>query len=352
MRRVAVILGAPVDDVTMDEAVERIFAFVDDGRASGRTHQVATVNVDFIVRSTSDPLLRDILQRTELSIPDGMPLVWASRLFGTPLRERVAGADLLPALAARGASRTLRLCLFGSAAGVAERAASMLQSRTPGIEVVGTEGSAVSAAGEMDPEALKPIIDAKPDIVGVALGNPKQEFWIERYSRVIGAPVCIGIGGTLDLLVGEKRRAPAWMQRSGLEWVFRAAQEPRRLVGRYARDLAVFGPRMARQAWTGRSRSRHPGSVALDTPTGRSVLTLAGTPAPQAVADVIDTSTLGDDLDVDIAALDGPDNRTAALLAAIALAARGGGTEMTLRGSSAAQLARLDDLGLGSMLSR
>ncbi len=120
----------------------------------------------------------------------------------------------------------------------------------------------------MDPEALKPIIDANPDIVGVALGNPKQEFWIERYSQAIGAPVCIGIGGTLDLLVGEKRRAPAWMQRSGLEWVFRAAQEPRRLVGRYAHDIAVFGPKMARQAWTGRSRSRHPGSVALDTAAG------------------------------------------------------------------------------------
>jgi N-acetylglucosaminyldiphosphoundecaprenol N-acetyl-beta-D-mannosaminyltransferase len=257
VRAVVEILGVPIDDVTMEEAVERITGFVETGRETRRAAQVATVNVDFVVQATRNPALMDILHRTALSIPDGMPLVWGSRLLGTPLRERVAGADLVPALAQRGAAAGMRIYLFGAAPGVAEHAASLLAERFPGLDVTGDEGARVSPSGEMEPAALEPIVAFRPDIVCVALGNPKQEFWIERYAAAVGASVYIGVGGTLDLLVGEKRRAPGWVQRAGLEWVFRAAQEPRRLAGRYAKDLVVFLPKLARQVCTER-RHRPP----------------------------------------------------------------------------------------------
>ncbi len=235
-------LGAPVDDVTVEEAVDRIAAMVVDGRASGRVHQVVTVNVDFVVNAQGDRDLLAILRRADLAIPDGMPLVWGSRLLGTPIRERATGVELLPALVERAASDDLRVCLFGAAPGVAARAADLLVARYPGATVVGLEAPAVGRDGSMDPSGLAPLRAVDADIVGVALGNPKQEHWIARHGAAVGCPVFIGIGGTLDFLTGETTRAPAWMQRAGLEWLHRAMSEPRRLAMRYAKDIVVYLP--------------------------------------------------------------------------------------------------------------
>ncbi len=247
MRSLAVVLGVPVDDVTMDESLERISAFVEQGRVSGRSYQVATVNVDFVVNSCADPELVTLLQRADLAIPDGMPVVWASKLIGGPLRQRVAGADLVPELAALAASRSYSMMVFGSAEGVAEKAAEILRANNPGLIITGFGGPFFDRVTDMSDDVLDVIRDARPDILCVALGHPKQERWIEEYRDKLDVPVLVGVGGSLDFIVGTKARAPKWMQRAGLEWTHRFATEPRRLWKRYTRDLTVFGPRVLRQ---------------------------------------------------------------------------------------------------------
>ena len=275
MKPGAVVLGVPLDDVTLGEAVDRCSELVEAGRRTGRTHQVTTVNVDFIVNALDDPQLRRVLQESDLAVPDGMPVVWGSRLLGAPLRERVAGADLVPALAARAAQEGYRMFLFGSADGVAERAAALLEHRYPGAAVTGTAGPLFRRVDDMDPQVLEEIRAARPDILCVALGHPKQERWIARHRAALGVPVMIGVGGTLDFLVGAKRRAPVWMRRSGLEWAHRVATEPRRLAGRYARDLTHYFPLVLQQAWL--TRGEAPPWVATDDDAdGMRIVDLSG----------------------------------------------------------------------------
>jgi N-acetylglucosaminyldiphosphoundecaprenol N-acetyl-beta-D-mannosaminyltransferase len=250
------VLGVPVDDVTIDEAIDRIFELVADGRVRRRCHQVATVNVDFVVNAVRDPAMLTVLQQASLCIPDGMPIVWGSRLLNSPLRERVAGADLVPALVARAVERGARVQLFGAAPGVATAVARLLNERFPGAIVDGDAGPRFDRAAELESSEVQSIRTFGPDICCVAMGNPKQEEFIARFGAELGVPVMIGIGGTLDFLAGHTQRAPAWMQRSGLEWLHRAVSEPRRLVRRYARDASVFLPRLVRQAWRGRRNVR------------------------------------------------------------------------------------------------
>lgn len=272
---VAMILGVPVDDVTMDDALDRILELVDDGRRRGCTHQVSTVNVDFVVNAMADAELATTLRRSALSIPDGMPIVWMSRMIGRPLRERVTGADLVPALVERAAQRSLVVSLYGAGPGVAEAAASLLGRRFPGARVVGDGGPSFRRIDELGPADVEPLRQLSPDICCVAFGNPKQEQFIARFGAELGIPVMIGVGGTLDFLVGEKRRAPAWMQRVGLEWLHRAITEPRRLAARYLRDAMVYGPAAVRQARAGR-RSIRRGEVDIADDDGRLVVDLTG----------------------------------------------------------------------------
>ena len=211
--------------------------------------QVATVNVDFVVNAQHDQVLREILLRADLCVADGMPVVWYSKLKGVPLRERVTGADLVPALVDRSREHGWRVLLFGSAPGVAEAAADLLVGRFPGASVHGISGPMLRDVAAMEQEWLDAITELRPDVICVALGNPKQEKWIEAFRSRLGVPVLIGVGGTLDFLVGGRRRAPDWMKRSGLEWVYRAAQEPGRLGRRYLRDAIVFAPHAARALW-------------------------------------------------------------------------------------------------------
>ena len=263
MRSLVVVLGVPVDDVTMPESVDRIAAFVEDGRRSGRTHQIATVNVDFVVNACAEADLAAILQGADLAIPDGMPIVWASKLFRRPLRERVAGADLVPELAAMAAGRGYSMMLFGSGPGVAESVAATLGARHPGLRIIGYGGPLFDRVSDMDDEVLDVIRTAAPDILCVALGHPKQEHWIETYRDKLDVPVFIGVGGSLDFIAGTKARAPVWIRKIGLEWLHRLVTEPRRLAKRYARDLVTFGPLVCRQLWRMRAgdRTRTPTTV-------------------------------------------------------------------------------------------
>ena len=205
--RSVVLLGTPIDDVTMTEAVERIADMIADGRATGRVHQVATVNVDFVVNAAEDRDLLAIMRRTDLAIPDGMGIVWGARLLGVPIRERTSGVELVPALVERAASDDWRICLFGAAPGVAAQAADAPRRAVPRCRRRRPRGTI--GRGRRDDGPRRARTDARrldADVVGVALGNPKQERWIARHGAALGAPVFIGIGGTLDFLTGVTRR--------------------------------------------------------------------------------------------------------------------------------------------------
>lgn len=249
MRKLLILLGVPIDDLTMDEALQRLETFIAIGRATGKSHQVATINADFVVNSLHDLELQRILQESDMTTADGMPLVWGARMLGVPLAGRVTGADMVPALAERAAQQGYSLYLLGARPGVAARAAAILQERYPGLNIVGVHSPPNQPILEMDRSVLEQVQAAQPDILLVAFGNPKQEKWIKMHLHELGVPVSIGIGGTLDMITGITRRAPRWMQRSGLEWLYRLFQEPRRLWKRYVQDLAYFGYFFARQAW-------------------------------------------------------------------------------------------------------
>ncbi len=238
------ILGVPFDNLTLAEAVRRISAMI----AERRPHYVATANVDFLVQARGDVELRRILLEADLVLCDGTPLVWASRWLGNPLRERVAGSDLVPALVREAAEKGHRLFLLGAGAGVAAGAAERLHEQHPSLIICGHYSPPFSGLLEMDhEEAASRIREARPDVLLVSFGCPKQEKWIAMHYRSLGVPVVIGVGASLDFLANRVRRAPPWMRRSGLEWGYRLLQEPRRLFRRYANDLARFAPAITSQ---------------------------------------------------------------------------------------------------------
>jgi N-acetylglucosaminyldiphosphoundecaprenol N-acetyl-beta-D-mannosaminyltransferase len=255
-RKLLVILGIPIDDLNMEEALERIEEFVTLGRTTGKTHQIATVNADFVVNALKDPELRYLLQEADMATADGMPLVWGARALGVPLEGRVTGADLVPALAERAARRGFSLFLLGAEPGVAACAADVLKQRHPNLIIAGVASPPYSSVLEMDRAVIDQIRRVQPDILLVAFGNPKQEKWIGMYGREVGVPVMIGVGGTLDFIAGKTRRAPHWLQRLGLEWLYRLLQNPRRLWRRYVADLLGFGAFFLRQWWIMRQGKR------------------------------------------------------------------------------------------------
>jgi exopolysaccharide biosynthesis WecB/TagA/CpsF family protein len=260
--RVALVCGVPVEDVTLDEAAQRVCHLVVQGRNKHRTHQVVTVNTDFLANSLIDPGLRRLLQNADLAIPDGMPVVWVSKLLGAPLRTRVAGADLVPELADRCRWAGYSMYLLGGAEGVAEQAAESLRRRYPGLQVAGESGGQFSRPEDMDPRVLARIARLRPDVLCVGLGHPKQERWIEAYRERVHVPVMIGVGASLDFLAGTQRRAPEWMQRTGTEWLHRTLRQPARFLPRYTRDLVRVGPRLFREAVVTRQRTHPGGGVA------------------------------------------------------------------------------------------
>jgi N-acetylglucosaminyldiphosphoundecaprenol N-acetyl-beta-D-mannosaminyltransferase len=228
------VLGLPLDCLTADGAVAAIEALI----LSGGTHQVATANLDFWLNSLSDRHLHRIIAGCSLVLPDGMPLVWVSELLGCPLAERVTGVDLVPRLAELSARKGYGIFLLGGKGDVAERAKNMLENRFPGVRIVGTYSPSEEEVEQPDQnELLQRIQVAKPEILLVALGNPKQEKWIWMQRKRLGVPIAMGVGGSFEFLVGDMRRAPVWIQRCGLEWAMRLLQEPGRLGPRYLRDF-------------------------------------------------------------------------------------------------------------------
>lgn len=223
------ILGVRVHDVTYEEALRILEGFVGDGEA----HLVVTLNPELIMAAQDDEDFKEILNDACLALPDGMGLLWGSRILGETLRQRVAGVDTVERLAALSAGKGYRLFLLGAAPGVAEEAARRLCARCPGLQIVGTYAG--SPDEEDEPEILKRIHEARPDFVLVAYGAPRQEKWIHRNLGALGATVAMGVGGSLDFISGRAVRAPRWIRRVGLEWLHRLCREP----WRWRRMLAL-----------------------------------------------------------------------------------------------------------------
>lgn len=219
-----------------------------------RCRFVVTPNVDHVVMHAHRSDLRAAYRDAALVVADGAPLVAASRFLGRTLPERVAGSDLVPRLLSRGAETTqpLRVFLLGAGPGIADRAARRIGAKYKGVSIVGTHCPPLGF--ENDPDANATAIDAvaaaKPDLLIVGLGAPKQELWVHRHQDQLRAKVAVCAGATIDFLAGHKNRSPRWMQRAGAEWLHRLASEPRRLAGRYARD-AWFFPQIVYREWRG-----------------------------------------------------------------------------------------------------
>lgn len=269
MRHRVNLLDMWIDKIDLTGAMSHIDAFV----RAGRPHQVMTVNVDFLRLGLENRAFHHLINAADLAVPDGMPLLWAARLRGDPLPARVTGIDLIVECATLAAAKDYTIFLLGAGPGVAAAAAATLRARCPGVRIVGTYAPPVVRAFDDDEKTVRLIREMRPDMLFVAFGAPKQDVWIHAHLQRLDVPVCMGVGGAFDMLAGRVRRAPVWMQRAGLEWLYRVAQEPTRLWKRYiVDDLPVFMRLMVQ---------RRTGAGAAHAVTGLRV----GLTCPEAVGD-------------------------------------------------------------------
>ncbi len=222
-RNRADILGSLVDEVDYDQAMKAITAFV----AGRQGALIITANAEIIYQASEMPEYREMINQAELVTPDGIGTVWAGRHLGYSFRERVTGIDLIFKICAEAIYRGWSLYLLGAAPGVAERAAGVLRQSYPGLIICGTRDGFFKPDEEAD--VVTEITSAQPDILLVAMGAPRQEMWISCHREELGVPVYMGVGGSFDVISGQKKRAPQWIIRLHLEWFFRLLQEPSRL---------------------------------------------------------------------------------------------------------------------------
>ena len=227
-------MNTEVDNLTMAEALERMEALIREDRCA----YVVTPNVDHLVQLERGGELCEVYRGADLILTDGKPLIWISKWYGTPIKEKISGSDLFPKLCALAARKGYTMFFLGAAEGVAATAARNLEARYPGLQVVGTYSPPMGF--EKDGEEMRRIREmiraAKPHILIVSLGCPKQELFILHNKDALGVPLSLGLGASLDFEAGNVRRAPRWMADHGLEWLFRITQEPRRMAKRYLVD--------------------------------------------------------------------------------------------------------------------
>jgi N-acetylglucosaminyldiphosphoundecaprenol N-acetyl-beta-D-mannosaminyltransferase len=251
MERVT-LFGVSIDNVNAAEAVERVRELLENGSQ----HYVTTPNTDHVVRLQKDTALRQAHEEASLVLADGWPVVQACRILGRPLKGRVTGADLLPNVCEMAAKSGRSLYILGGMDGVAERAAHNLRARYPGLRIAGTYSPPFGF--ERDAEECRRIAEridrARPDLLAIGLGCPKQELWIAKHRREMQFGVALCIGAAIDFAAGNLSRAPQWMQHNGLEWLYRLAQEPGRLWKRYLVDDMAFARVVARE-WFNRRKS-------------------------------------------------------------------------------------------------
>lgn len=241
------ILGMGIDSVSLEEAVKEILNIIENYPSDQRARYISTINTDFINNSlgwnwsnVNNKELLSLIRRSSLSLCDGKPLLWLSKLLGSPLKERIAGASLLLPLLFAITQNNRSVFLLGGSENDVQRAAARITATLPNIKIVGmatpriaTLGPLLAVEPERDALLLEQIHNAKPDLLLINLGNPKQELWFARVANDLKVPVSIGIGGSLSFISGSIERAPEWMQKYGLEWFHRFLQEPKRLWKRY-----------------------------------------------------------------------------------------------------------------------
>ncbi len=228
------ILGVPIDALTMEEVLDRVDkAIVGRGRL-----QIGVVNAAKLVNMRRDPALRADVLSCNLILADGVSVVWASRLLGRPLPERVAGIDLMLGMLRRGNQNNYRVYCLGATEGVLAAAVARITADYPRVRLVGRHHGYFTSQEE--PGLVAAIADAKPDTLLVGMSSPKKERFLGRWEGQLGVPVCHGVGGSFDVLAGMVRRAPLAWQRLGFEWLYRVKQEPRRLWRRYLITNSVF----------------------------------------------------------------------------------------------------------------
>ncbi|TFD36246.1 glycosyltransferase [Cryobacterium sp. TMT2-10] len=241
------VINVPVSRLTGAEIVETIIQWT----AVRGTRVAVGVNAAVCNLAATDRGFRKVLRGADLRYPDGQSIVWASRLLGAGLPERIATTDLINPLAAVAAERGKRIFLYGSKPGVAARAAARLREANPGLVIDGRAG--YTAPGEVL-QVIDEINAFKPDLLFVGLGDPMQQYWIEAHRHQLNAHVILTCGGLFDWASGDNRRAPRWMLSSGLEWLWRLMLEPRRLASRYLIGNPAFILRLARQLLRRRTR--------------------------------------------------------------------------------------------------
>ena len=231
------VLGVGVSAIDMASAVTTLDRWIDERGP----HYVCVTGVHGVMESQRDPELRRIHNDADMVTPDGMPLVWIGKATGNRRMQRVYGPDLLLASCAASRSDRPRHFFFGGTPEVVDRLTQRLRKQFPALNVCGSSSPPFRALSDAEDTLLVRTINAAtPDIVWVGLGTPKQERWMAAHLGRIDAPVMIGVGAAFDFLSGHKRQAPRWMQRSGLEWLFRLASEPRRLARRYLVNNPAF----------------------------------------------------------------------------------------------------------------
>ncbi len=227
-------MGCRIDNLSMDETLVRIEEFI----RSGQPHQHVVVNVDKLVKASRDPDLRRIVNDCALVNADGMPVVWASRLLGKPLKERVAGIDLFEALMRRAGEKGWRVFLLGAREEVVSAVADTYRRRYPDLTIAGWRNGYWT--NEEEAQVAEQVRASGADLLFVAISSPKKEQFLGHWQGEMKIPFAMGVGGTFDVAIGRVRRAPRWMQRAGLEWFYRFLQEPRRMFRRYFIDDMAF----------------------------------------------------------------------------------------------------------------
>ncbi|MGI5935378.1 MAG: WecB/TagA/CpsF family glycosyltransferase [Oscillospiraceae bacterium] len=239
------VLGVGFDSLTMEEAVDRAFSIIKEGRGSKAAY-VVTPNPEIVWLCRSEPELKSAIDGAALVLPDGIGIIHGARILGTPLKKKVSGIDFVQALMGRMAAEGMSVFLLGAKEGVARQAAKRLKELFPGLVIAGTHHGYFS-----DDEPIINIInEARPDLLLVCLGAPKQEYWMRNNAGKLKVGLMAGLGGTLDVFAGKVRRAPDSWQKLGLEWLYRLIQEPRRIKRMIKLPLfiiAVAGQRVGRR---------------------------------------------------------------------------------------------------------
>jgi len=238
------ILGCQVDLLTSQEVIARIKDLIHRRRPA----HIITLNAEIVYQAQTYRELMNIINNANLVTPDGIGIVWGGRQLGYDVKERVTGIDLLHQLCKEAPAEAWKVFLLGSAPGVADKAARNLTMAYPGLQICGTHHGYFK--DEDIPAMIQKIKELNPHILFVSLGAPKQELWIKRYREELGVPACIGVGGSLDVIAGQKKRAPRWMIKLNLEWLYRLLAEP----SRFQRQLAL--PKFAALILTSKRQSK------------------------------------------------------------------------------------------------